>query len=66
MRIIVNGIDQHAPEAETCAALLGRLGLAGKRLALEVNQEIVPRSQYAQHRLRADDRIEIVHAIGGG
>jgi sulfur carrier protein len=66
MRIIVNGTAQEVAEAETLAELLERLGLTGKRLALDVNREIVPRSQHAQRRLRAGDRVEIVHAIGGG
>jgi sulfur carrier protein len=42
------------------------MALTAKRLAVEVNQEIVPRSTYAAHRLRTGDRVEIVHAIGGG
>ena len=66
MRIIVNGTDQQAPEAETLAALLDRLGLADKRLALEVNREIVPRSLHSEYRLHENDRVEIVQAIGGG
>jgi sulfur carrier protein len=66
MRIIVNGTAQEVAEAETLTELLERLGLTGKRLALDVNREIIPRSQHAERRLRAGDRVEIVHAIGGG
>jgi sulfur carrier protein len=66
MRIVLNGKPEEAPETETVASLLDRLNLGGKRLALEVNEAIVPRSAYSQHRLKQDDRIEIVHAIGGG
>jgi sulfur carrier protein len=43
-----------------------RLGLAGKRIAVEKNGEIVPRSQYASMPIAAGDRLEIVGAVGGG
>ena len=66
MQITVNGQAQDVPDQLTAAALIEQLGLGGKRLAVEVNQEIVPRSQHAEHRLQPDDRVEIVHAIGGG
>jgi len=46
--------------------LVAQLELAGKRIAIELNLEIVPRSAYANTLLEAGDRIEIVHAIGGG
>ncbi|HSH30874.1 MAG TPA: sulfur carrier protein ThiS [Thiohalobacter sp.] len=42
------------------------LGLNGQRLAVEVNREILPRSEFAEHRFQAGDRVEIVRAIGGG
>jgi sulfur carrier protein len=48
------------------AQLLEDMALTARRLAVEVNLEIVPRSTYADHRLRPGDRVEIVHAIGGG
>ena len=66
MDIILNGTAREIPDQTTAAELLLSLGLADKRLALEVNREIVPRSLFAQHRFRPGDRIEIVHAIGGG
>ena len=50
----------------TVVHLLLSLGLADKRLALEINQEIVPRSRFENHILYPDDKVEIVHAIGGG
>ncbi|HET6724915.1 MAG TPA: sulfur carrier protein ThiS, partial [Gammaproteobacteria bacterium] len=40
--------------------------LRGKRIAMEVNGEILPRSRYSEHTFNAGDRVEIVHAIGGG
>jgi thiamine biosynthesis protein ThiS len=66
MRIILNGKPEDVAETETAAELIARLGLAGKRLALEVNREVLPRSRHGSYRLRPDDRIEIVQAIGGG
>ena len=66
MQILVNGKTRAAAEGITIAALLGELDLAGKRLAVEVNEDVVPRSQYPQHGLCDGDRVEIVHAIGGG
>ncbi|MCP5140724.1 MAG: sulfur carrier protein ThiS [Gammaproteobacteria bacterium] len=48
------------------ADLLAQLDLAGQKLAVEVNLDIVPRSTYADHALRDGDQIEIVRAIGGG
>jgi len=49
-----------------CAELLARLDLAGKRVALERNGEIVPRGRLAEQRLAEGDRLEIVVAVGGG
>ncbi len=66
MEILVNGAPWQVAEEATALDLVRNLGLEGKRLAVEINQRIVPRSQYAQHRLRPGDRVEIVHAIGGG
>ncbi|MFP5441512.1 MAG: sulfur carrier protein ThiS [Gammaproteobacteria bacterium] len=66
MNIFVNGEARAVDDGCTIAALLAQLGLAGQRLAVEVNEEIVPRSTHAQHVLAAGDRVEIVHAIGGG
>lgn len=42
------------------------LGLGGRRIAVELNEDILPRSQHGETRLADGDRIEIVHAIGGG
>lgn len=65
-QIYINGESQQLESNVTLAHLLNELGLAGKRLAVELNQEIVPRSTYAEVVLEEDDRIEIVQAIGGG
>ncbi len=50
----------------TAYLLLEELGLTEQRLALEINEEIIPRSVLSQHMLQADDRVEIIHAVGGG
>ena len=66
MEIIVNGESQRLAESLTVAALLESRGLAGKRLAVERNGEIVPRSRHAETPLANGDSIEIVVAVGGG
>jgi len=66
MDIIVNGEPASVPDGTTVAELIERLALGGKRIALEINEDIVPRSQYGERRLMPGDRLEIVHAIGGG
>jgi len=66
MQIEINGDRTEVAEAITMAELLEQLELTGKRLAVEVNAELVPRSRFAEHRLAADDRVEIIHAVGGG
>ena len=66
MNIYVNGDSRVVEENCTAAQLLETLGLGGKRVAMESNGEIVPRSDYDSHIIRQYDKIEIVHAIGGG
>ncbi len=66
MQITVNGTPTDIPNDLSMAGLIEQLDLTGKRLAVEVNQELVPRSQFDSHRLTADDRVEIIHAVGGG
>ena len=64
--IFVNGEQRPMVAPRTVARLLEELELADKRVAVEVNQEIVPRSRYQAHQLQDADRVEIVRAIGGG
>jgi sulfur carrier protein len=66
MKIQLNGEPREIPDHCTAAQLVALLELAGRRLAMEVNREIVPRTRYADTRLHDGDRVEIVHAIGGG
>jgi len=66
MEITVNGHTQSVSEDFTAAQLVEQMGLVGRRIAMEVNLEIVPRSSYSEHTLSPGDRVEIVHAVGGG
>ncbi|WP_334180136.1 sulfur carrier protein ThiS [Pseudoxanthomonas sp.] len=66
MDIQLNGQALALPDQSTVATLLQSQGLADRRVAIEVNGEIIPRGQHARHVLQADDRVEIVHALGGG
>ena len=50
----------------TIAALLQEMGFSERRVAVEVNREIVPRSRHGQYQLKDNDRVEVVFAIGGG
>jgi sulfur carrier protein len=66
MQIIVNGESREISEGYTAAQLVEEMALAGKRIAMEVNLEIVPRSTYAEHTFKDGDQVEVVHAVGGG
>ena len=66
IEVNVNGATQHFEPDMDVAGLLERLQLAGKRVAVERNGEIVPRSRFAQTALAHGDRLEIVVAVGGG
>lgn len=66
MNVILNGEPRELLNSYTLHNLIAELGLTGKRLAVEVNEDIVPRSQHNDFRLQEGDRVEIVHAIGGG
>ena len=66
MQIQLNGEAREIEPGLALAALLAQAGLGGQRVAVEVNGSIVPRSRHAEHRLVEGDRVEIVHALGGG
>ncbi len=66
MDIQLNGDTLTIPPGTTVTALLAAQGLAGRRVAVEVNGAIVSRSQHAEHVLADGDRVEVVHALGGG
>ena len=66
MRIQLNGQDHDLPGSMTLAALVERLGLDARKVAIERNLEIVPRSTYGATALAEGDRLEIVNFVGGG
>lgn len=66
IEIILNGTPRQFANPLSVAELLASEGLAGKRVAVERNGEIVPKSQHAATPLVAGDRLEIVVAVGGG
>ncbi|MDP3032668.1 MAG: sulfur carrier protein ThiS [Rhodocyclaceae bacterium] len=66
LEISINGTPRQVPAPLSIAALLKSEGLLGKRVAVEKNGEIVPKSQHASTLVAAGDQIEIVVAVGGG
>ena len=66
MKLTINGESREFPVPLTVTALLDELGLAGKRIAVERNGEIVPKSRHAETALADGDKLEIVVAVGGG
>ena len=66
MDIWLNGETKTVTDVITVAELLTATGLQERKVAVEVNREIVPRSRHETFHLSAGDRVEIVHAIGGG
>ena len=66
MDILLNGQTRTLAPGATIASLLEAEGLAGRRVAVEVNGEIVPRGVHAAHALVEGDQVEVVHALGGG
>lgn len=66
MEIVLNGERREVPDGLDAAELVAQLSLAGRRYAMEINGELLPKSAHAGHRLMPGDRIEIVQAVGGG
>jgi len=64
--VAVNGLSRQVPSAMTVAQLLAEIDTAGKRVAVERNGDIVPKSRHASTGLAEGDRLEIVIAVGGG
>ena len=64
--VSINGAIRQFPEPISVAALIDEMGMTGKRIALERNGEIVPRSAFAAQQLADGDRLEVVVAVGGG
>lgn len=66
LRLTVNGAARTLPRGSNLQQLVEELALGGRKIAVEINQQIVPRSEYATHPLQEGDVVEIVQAIGGG
>lgn len=66
IQITINGATRQIQQTLNLAQLLEEMELAGKRVAVERNGEIVPRSQYGATALQPNDQLEIVVAVGGG
>ena len=66
IRVTLNGATRELPAALTFSQLIDSLELGGKRIAVERNGEIVPRSSFGASRVADGDRIEVVVAVGGG
>jgi len=66
MNIIVNGKNKAVTDGITAQQLLEKLDLTEHKCAMEVNEVIIPRSEYMRYILKAGDNVEIIHAIGGG
>lgn len=66
MQVIINGVAKNVSDKLSAQQLLQELGCAEQNLAIEINQEIVPRSTLTKHIIQPGDSIEIIHAIGGG
>lgn len=66
MEILLNGAPHACTDDTTLARLLADNGYAGRRVAVEINRHIIPRSAHETTRLQPGDRVEVVHAMGGG
>ena len=66
LKLLVNGEPRGVPSDCTVQGLLETLGITGKRVAVAVNRDVVPRSTFEMHRLAPGDRVEILEAVGGG
>ncbi|HXF12920.1 MAG TPA: sulfur carrier protein ThiS [Terriglobales bacterium] len=66
MNLIINGEDRQFDSALTISALVDRLGMKPDRVAIELNRQLMPRERWATTQLADDDRLEIVHFVGGG
>lgn len=65
MQVVINGKNITISQSRNISDLIQELQIQGK-IAVELNQTIIPRSQYQETTIQADDKIEIVNAIGGG
>ena len=66
MKIIVNGEETSLPEDSNIQDLVAELGFTNKRIAIEVNEAIIPKSKHQSYLLKGLDRVEVINAVGGG
>ncbi len=66
MTIMLNGEERTLKEGTTVAELIAELGIKKRRIAVEVNRDIIPREEYATTELHPGDLVEVVHFVGGG
>ena len=66
MQVVLNGEAKQLPDGATVTTLLASLGLDQRRVAVELNERVVPQAQHAETRLGDGDRLEIVTFVGGG
>ncbi|MGB5810914.1 MAG: sulfur carrier protein ThiS [Polyangiales bacterium] len=66
MRLVVNGEEREVATDTTVSGLLTALGLGSELVAVERNEEVVPRAHHASTALSEGDRVEVVHFVGGG
>ena len=66
MTFILNGREREGPVGMTLAELIDELELTHQRLAVEVNEDVIPRSAHGDHVIKDGDRIEVVSFVGGG
>ncbi len=66
MTVIFNGESREVADHATISDVLAQFDLTSQRVAVEVNLELIPRGQHAQHVLRDGDRLEVVTLVGGG
>ena len=66
LTISLNGVEHRVESTISVAALLAQNGYANRKVAVEINREIVPKSEHEQRLVEDGDRVEIVHALGGG
>ncbi|HEY2114320.1 MAG TPA: sulfur carrier protein ThiS [Candidatus Angelobacter sp.] len=66
MLLLINGEQRDFPDGLTVAALVAQLGMKPDRVAVELNLEILPRTQWETSALKEGDKLEVVHFVGGG
>jgi len=66
VKFVLNGESQETPDPLSVLDLLGRFDLGKRRVAVAINAEVVPKSRFAEIWIRDGDKVEVIHAVGGG